>query len=628
MAYEVSGSIAAGNVVSTFVPARANTWTRGGVPSPNGAKIAAASSRHGGAGSDDYGIDFWHSGSSGWEEAESVDTGANLPYAILWYDDNILFSAESDNKLRSYTSGSGGWTALERASLRSYTNQHMFWSPGKTRLITTNNNLNAPSNDDYATVLTSGSTTWGAFIMGNSIVQAKIGGATWASENDLIIGMPEYNSSAGMIKHLRYDGSSDWNEVSRSVGFNSNSSNTKQLGTMVYYNTGSNELLIGANTENDTSPVINVIQSSSEGYFPAAGSNLHLVGSPIRTVIDHSAMGIASADYPPDGLRGFNGLSLFPDRSDGNRFFVHTTANSTPYDDTVYAIVESGSSGYRFSQLENNAIMGGGASEYSSGLSDGSTLYVAHGTGAVSILGFTVYENILSGIPAGFTLSQSATPLDITEGATGTVGVALNKQPSRKTQADNLPRKIHFEPSTIETIDRSVLSYMNGLNLFADTNEGWRKVPIIWGTAERAFQVKHNKDIRDQQGMLKLPIISIKRSSLTKDMSSKGVFQGNVPAVQDEQGGSLSVGRMIYQDKTTKFANADAARLHDQDNYPRVNHKVVYRTVMAPMPVNVSVMYDITIRTEYQQQMNNLMLPFITSPGTINYIRLLEGEHR
>ena len=332
MAYEVSGSIAAGNVVSTFVPARASTFTRGGIPSPNGAKIAASSYRHGGAGSDDYGIDIWHSGSSGWEEAESIDTGSPLPYAILWYDDNTLFTAESDNKLRSYTSGSGGWTALERGSLRSATNQHMFWSPGKTRLITTNNNSNAPANDDFATVLTSGSTTWGAFIIGISIVQAKISAVTWPSENDLIIGMSEYDTSAGMIKHLRYDGSSDWNEVSRSVGFNSNSSNTKQLGTMVYYNTGSNELLIGANTANDASPVINVIQSSSEGYFPADGSNLHLAGSPIRTVIDHSVMGITSADYPPDGLRSFNGLSLFPDRSDGNRFFVHTTAQkATPY---------------------------------------------------------------------------------------------------------------------------------------------------------------------------------------------------------------------------------------------------------------------------------------------------------
>ena len=207
-------------------------------------------------------------------------------------------------------------------------------------------------------------------------------------------------------------------------------------------------------------------------------------------------------------------------------------------------------------------------------------------------------------------------------------GTTKAKSRSAASQADHLPRKVHFEPSTIETIDRSVLSYLTKLNLFADTNEGWKKVPVIWGTAERAYQVKHNKDIRDQQGMLKLPIISVKRASLVKDMPSKGVFQGTQPAMKDEQGGSLAVGRMIYQDKTTKFANADAARLNGQYNYPRLNSKVVYRTVMAPMPVNVTVMYEITIRTEYQQQMNNLMLPFITTPGTINYVRLFDGEHR
>ena len=93
----------------------------------------------------------------------------------------------------------------------------------------------------------------------------------------------------------------------------------------------------------------------------------------------------------------------------------------------------------------------------------------------------------------------------------------------------DLTRKLHFEPSTIETIDKSVLNYMEKLNLFSDSNEGWKKVPIIWASAERAYQIKKNKEIRDSQGMLKFPIISIKRNSLVKDMGSKGVFQGNVP---------------------------------------------------------------------------------------------------
>lgn len=209
-------------------------------------------------------------------------------------------------------------------------------------------------------------------------------------------------------------------------------------------------------------------------------------------------------------------------------------------------------------------------------------------------------------------------------GITKTTKLAVPAQ----TEADLLARKLHFEASTIETIDKSVINYMIDLNLFADTNEGWKKVPVIWGTAERAYQVKHNKEIRDAQGMLKLPIISVKRNSLVKDMPSKGVFQGTSPEVDKLQGGALAVGRVVYQEKSSKFASADALKLHKQSYYPRPNPKTVYRTVVAPMPVNVTVTYEITVRTEYQQQMNNLILPFVTIPGTINYITLTEGEHR
>ena len=197
----------------------------------------------------------------------------------------------------------------------------------------------------------------------------------------------------------------------------------------------------------------------------------------------------------------------------------------------------------------------------------------------------------------------------------------INDEPS-------LIAKLHFEASTVESIDRAMLNYVQQLNLYTDTNQGFRKVPVVWGSAERAFQVKNDKDIRDSEGMLILPIITVSRTSLTKDMTSKGVFQGSVPKFNDEQGGSLPVSRVIYQEKTTKFANADAKRLNKQLNYPRQNSKIVYRTITVPMPVNVTVMYEITLRTEYQQQMNELILPFVTKPGTINYQRLFEGEHR
>ena len=194
--------------------------------------------------------------------------------------------------------------------------------------------------------------------------------------------------------------------------------------------------------------------------------------------------------------------------------------------------------------------------------------------------------------------------------------------------SDIITKKLHFEPSTIETIDKSMMNFIEGLSLATSTNKGFKKVPVIWGTAERTFQAKNKKEVRDSQGLLVLPLISIKRSSFTKPKASPGVFQGNIPPFDDEQGSSLATERVIYQEKTLKFANADAKRLNAQTNYPRNNAKVVYRTVSVPMPVNVEVNYEIVIRTEYQQQMNELMVPFVTKPGTINFIRLSEGEHR
>ncbi len=193
--------------------------------------------------------------------------------------------------------------------------------------------------------------------------------------------------------------------------------------------------------------------------------------------------------------------------------------------------------------------------------------------------------------------------------------------------SETIDAKIHFEVSTIETIDQSVLNFVKGLSLSTVTNKGFKPVPIIWGTAERSYQVKKNKEIRDGQGLLVLPIISIKRTGFTKSSNSPGVFQGNVPE-DGASGGSLSVSRVLYQQKTLEFANADALKLYGQKNFPSQNPKIVYKTVSVPMPVNVEVMYEITLRTEYQQQMNDLMTPFATRPGTVNFVRLTEKDHK
>ena len=52
-------------------------------------------------------------------------------------------------------------------------------------------------------------------------------------------------------------------------------------------------------------------------------------------------------------------------------------------------------------------------------------------------------------------------------------------------------QEIEFEASTLETIDRAFYKFIDEeLNLFATSNDGFKKVPVLWVTAERAFQIK------------------------------------------------------------------------------------------------------------------------------------------
>ncbi len=193
--------------------------------------------------------------------------------------------------------------------------------------------------------------------------------------------------------------------------------------------------------------------------------------------------------------------------------------------------------------------------------------------------------------------------------------------------SDNKFEKIHFEASTPETIDRSVYEFVKSLNLHTTTNKGRIPVPVTWGTSERAFLTKKSKEARDLQGTLVYPIISIKRTGLTKPSPGSGIFIGNIPGHSDEQGGSLQISRVINQEKTSNFANADAKKLLGQENFPRKNKKIVYKTVSVPMAVNVEMTYEINIRTDFQQQMNELIMPFITTPGTVRAITLKYDEH-
>ena len=74
-------------------------------------------------------------------------------------------------------------------------------------------------------------------------------------------------------------------------------------------------------------------------------------------------------------------------------------------------------------------------------------------------------------------------------------------------------------------------------------------------------------------------------------------------------------------DKTRNFAvvgNTYKQRRRQTKFFPRVNKKVVIETLSIPIPIYINLDYKIVVKTEYQQQMNDLTQPFMTRTGQIN----------
>jgi len=178
------------------------------------------------------------------------------------------------------------------------------------------------------------------------------------------------------------------------------------------------------------------------------------------------------------------------------------------------------------------------------------------------------------------------------------------------------PRDVPRFKSDLEDVDFAVYKFVDqALDIQTKTNKGFEKVPVIWSGQERAHNIKDSEINRDKSGMIILPVISIERTSVKKDEASRVFPYAKVDPVGDLKGGYLTVNRVIKQDKTSNFARADAHRKEGQTNFPiyrnKKNGKIVYETLSIPLPIYVNIGYKIVLRTEYQEQMNDLLTPFI-----------------
>lgn len=183
---------------------------------------------------------------------------------------------------------------------------------------------------------------------------------------------------------------------------------------------------------------------------------------------------------------------------------------------------------------------------------------------------------------------------------------------------------IIFKESTLETIDYALINWVKKLNLHVKSASGWEQVPVLWEKSEKSFQFKHNQQIRDEKGNLIYPIMFVKRNSVKKDVE-KQMHIGNIPNVNDYKGGSLTIAKKINQDKTANFENARSKYWTGFKNSKIAPKKTVYKIYTVPMPTYLEVSYTLRIISEYMEHMNQLLSPFLSTGGNINY-HLIDSE--
>jgi len=182
-------------------------------------------------------------------------------------------------------------------------------------------------------------------------------------------------------------------------------------------------------------------------------------------------------------------------------------------------------------------------------------------------------------------------------------------------------------PSTLETIDMAIYGWLDQtLDVFANRNDGWRKVPIIWLTQERAFQIKDDREMRELgTESLKFPMISVQRTSVQKTAPNDSPIPAKLFAESD--GTTLTIARKVKQSKTKNFANATSLRLYKQNNFKFENKKVVYEMATVPLPIYHDLNYEFNLRAEYQQQINDMIRPFATFNNNINQFMISDSGH-
>jgi hypothetical protein len=192
------------------------------------------------------------------------------------------------------------------------------------------------------------------------------------------------------------------------------------------------------------------------------------------------------------------------------------------------------------------------------------------------------------------------------------------------TEGNNIPDDIQIASCAIEDVDRALFNLFNkDIALFYNIDGTQKRIPVIFATGERFALLRRKKALRDKSGVLILPLISITRNAISQTTSLS--HSQNQPIVIKKR---LSESDPQYQNLINRES------IKNQDNVSSEAHRTstttgslggtvatrrleskkpfgigenIFEIITIPPPKFFTATYEVTIWTQYTQQMNNVI---------------------
>jgi hypothetical protein len=225
----------------------------------------------------------------------------------------------------------------------------------------------------------------------------------------------------------------------------------------------------------------------------------------------------------------------------------------------------------------------------------------------------------------------------------------------QKTGANANPFGSSIDPDfnvpscTIEDVDRALFNLFDKqLELYYELKGNTKRVPVIFATGERFAILRRKKPLRDKAGALILPLISIMRSGVEQDVTR---------GMGTNQNAEITIKKKLSPKDPTYQRLVNKELLRNQDNRADPSHYIpnnvvgakdgmgtepgtvakrraesvktqavkkgellkeklgnnIFEIYTIPAPKYFSASYEVTIWTQYTQQMNNFLMSIASS---------------